>query len=53
MFDVHFPLPVEVIMETATHYLATLILHVAAVPPYAGSLRLAPGAFLRAERVNS
>ena len=47
MFDVHYPLPVEALMETATHFMATLILHVAAVPLYAEGLRLAPGAFLR------
>ena len=47
MTDAHYPLPVEVFMETATHLLATLILHVAAVPLYAASLRLAPGALLR------
>jgi hypothetical protein len=47
LLGVHYILPVEVLMETALHFLATLILHVAAVPLSAAGPRLAPGALLR------
>lgn len=45
--DVHYQLPVEVIMETVIHFMATLIPCVAKFPLYVVGSRLETGALLR------